>query len=155
MSLRSPAVWLEYPGNLPRPQSWLNPTWMMHFLPISLFFFLLPPRMLASLTNHPILVQGNHRTEERPCLCTCSSCMCARGERGRYRAADTLRPRTLRSPSPGEAGALAHRLLEVQPTSHCGFPLLYWSSLQPALPENLLCACAALGDRDSKPSLKC
>ena len=39
VSLRSPAVWLEYPGNLPRPQSWLNPTWMMHFLPISLFFF--------------------------------------------------------------------------------------------------------------------
>lgn len=26
-----------YPGKLPRPQSGVNPTWMMHFLPISFF----------------------------------------------------------------------------------------------------------------------
>lgn len=53
----SEALYLAgYPGNLPRPQTWVNPTWMMHFLPIP--FFLLPPRMLASFTNNPILLQG-------------------------------------------------------------------------------------------------
>ena len=74
------------------------------------FFLLLPPRMLASLTNHPILVQGNHRTEELPRLCTCSSCLCAQGESGRYRAADVLRPHVApsprqRRPEPWHAGS--------------------------------------------------
>lgn len=110
---------------------------------ISFFFLLLPPRMLASLTNHPILVQGKPQDlRSFHALCTCSSCLCARGGSGQYRAVDVLRPRAAPS-SPGEARALACRLLVAQPTSHCWFPLPFCP------PSSLL----SLRSRDSTPFL--
>lgn len=62
LSLPGPGVWLEILGACPGHRAELIQLGWCAFYQ---FPFLLPPRMLASFTNNPVLVQGNHRIREQ------------------------------------------------------------------------------------------
>lgn len=132
VSLRSPAVWLEIPWEPAQATELTESNLADAFSAIS-FFLLLPPRMLASLTNHHscsrkpqdggastplhLLVLLVRPGWERPVQ------SCGRAET----------PRS--TPSPRQGGqSLGVGSWKCSPPP-CWFPLLFWSSLQPALPE--------------------